>query len=160
MHRNTYQHQIFQKPTCLPKQEAIRVTGLNCLCDVCLSETKRWSEWSWREAKDDMTLISALLSLQLFSHKGIFLVSYRDSLGAWCGGAGISHLQRTNSLHCTSAFCGRPRKKGQTLSQMSVVKSSIFVRQYRLSERTHFPQSHKCKNRAGVSCSSLIQICV
>lgn len=71
----------------------------------------------------------------------------------------ISDEETTGSLHCTSALCGRPRKKGQTLSQMSVVKSSISVRQYRLSERMHFPQSHKCKNRAGVSCPSLIQIC-
>jgi len=53
--------------------KTLEVTGLNCLHDVCSSETKGWSEWSWGEAKDDMTLISAVTRLRLFSHKGIFL---------------------------------------------------------------------------------------
>lgn len=48
---------------------------------VCMTSD---SEQSWREAKDDMTLISLLLSLQLFFfflHKGIFPASYKEKPG-------------------------------------------------------------------------------
>lgn len=70
MYSRTYQRQIFQKPACLTKQETSRVTGLNCLCDVCLSVCLTQKDGlSWRKAKDDMTLISAPLTLQLFNTK-------------------------------------------------------------------------------------------
>lgn len=137
MHTNTYQCQIFQKPICLPKQETIRVTGLNCLCDVCPSDTKRWSEQSWREAKDDMTDLSATVSVA-FSHKGIFLTSYKDSLGAKCRGERFEsgetlHVSREettgrDSLLCMFPLCGRP-KNSQIISQMYTDSiSSVFVK--------------------------------
>lgn len=115
------------RPTCLPKQEATRVTGLNCLHDVWLSETKMmiWMELEGSQRWHD-TDLSATVSAA-FSHRGIILDSYKDSLRAKCEETTSAHLQRIELLWCTFPFCGWSENCQIVLQMYTHYISSVFI---------------------------------
>lgn len=140
VHSNTYQRQISQRPTRLPKQERVGVTGLNRLCDVCLSETKRrvgagGRPKMTRHRSQHYCRCRSCFSFLKDSEAYFWLVTKTAPEGATCGGkrlesAGtldVSREETTGSGSCIFPLCDRPANS-QTLSQMYTDPVSAFVK--------------------------------